>query len=453
MTSASAPNPTALFAAALATWGHSVPVVSCQWSGRCRRPSCRCRGRRRCGGPSPLESAFLSKSIGVQNQGPHPLVEVREAFVPGLALLPAGVDLLQDHGELEVTEDHVPVHLGEVPPALLSVTLHELRAGHEAGRGGHRRHYLFELLGVCRLGPVGERDGQVEEWIAHRGHLPVEDGTHLGQVVGVEHQVVELVIVVNDGRLGALGDVSDEPVGERLYFPDLVGFGLLVAPDPAPDLPLEKAIRAAQVPEPCLLRVHGVQLRQGVRYGARDPMAELGGRHDSLRELIVHHDAFSPLHYVKGRPDDRLVLAEEVRPRREWVRLVQFHKHAGLATHVVGFGGNAPERRTPQHALPLPYLEQVREVGSPGGKLAHLEFAFGEIVYVLPEVALGGPEVETLPLAHAYRLQGISLRPAASQHLSLSTFSRLRLARPVPCGTALCAHGVLVYRLKPLLKC
>src|SRR3712207_9436829 len=95
--------------------------------------------------PLSIPARSLREAVGVQDQGAHPVVEVGEALVLGLAVLPAGVDLLQDHGELEVAEDHVPVHLGEIPTALLGVTLHELFPRHEAWRRGNRRHYLFEL--------------------------------------------------------------------------------------------------------------------------------------------------------------------------------------------------------------------------------------------------------------------------------------------------------------------
>src|SRR3712207_3054275 len=97
--------------------------------------------------PTSSELALFGEISCVQDQGPHPPVEVGEALVLCLALPPASVDLLQDHGQLEVAEDHVPVHLREVPPAPLRIAFHELAPRHETGRGGHGRHDLFEFLG------------------------------------------------------------------------------------------------------------------------------------------------------------------------------------------------------------------------------------------------------------------------------------------------------------------
>ena len=52
----------------------------------------------------------MGELVGVDYDVSDPLVEVGEAFVLGLALVPAGIDLLEDHCELKVAEDHVPVH-------------------------------------------------------------------------------------------------------------------------------------------------------------------------------------------------------------------------------------------------------------------------------------------------------------------------------------------------------
>jgi hypothetical protein len=213
---------------------------------------------------------------------------------------------------------------------------------------------------------------------------------------------------VDDGRLRALGNVLDEPIGERPDLPYLVGSGFLVAGDPTFELPLQETLRAAKVPKTGLVGVYCVQLRQGVGDGAGDPMAKLAGGLDPYREFVVYHNASAALHDVEGRPYDRLVLAEEVGFRGEGVRLVQLDKHAGLAAHVVSFGGDGSERRAPEHALPVPYLEQVGEVRGSGGKLADLQLALGQALDVIPEVPLDRLEVESFSLAHSYRLQGAS---------------------------------------------
>src|SRR3712207_4528426 len=49
--------------------------------------------------------------LSVPDQVPHALPETGEAFIFGLALFPAGVNLLQDGRQLEVPERQVEVHL------------------------------------------------------------------------------------------------------------------------------------------------------------------------------------------------------------------------------------------------------------------------------------------------------------------------------------------------------
>src|SRR5215210_3100069 len=167
--------------------------------------------------------------FGVQDQGSYPVAEGGEALVSCLAVLVASVDLLQYPGQLEVPEDDVPVHLGEVAPTLFGVAVDELFAGHEAWRYRHGRHDGRKLVGVARFDPVRERDGEVEVWVPDGRHLPVENRTHTRQVFRVEDEVIELVVVVDDGRRWALGDVTGQPVREGTGLFYLVGLRPFVA--------------------------------------------------------------------------------------------------------------------------------------------------------------------------------------------------------------------------------
>src|SRR5215213_498735 len=154
--------------------------------------------------------------FGVQDQGSYPVSEAGEALVCCLAVLVASVDLLQYPGQLEVPEDDVPVHLGEVAPTLTFVAVDKLFAGHEAWRYRHGRHDGRKLVGIAGFDPVRERDGEVEERVPDGRHLPVEDRTYIRQVFRVQDQVIELVVVVYDGRGWAPGDVAGQPVREGL---------------------------------------------------------------------------------------------------------------------------------------------------------------------------------------------------------------------------------------------
>src|SRR5215208_5670145 len=154
--------------------------------------------------------------FGVQDQSSYPLAEGCEALVCCLAVLVAGVDLLQYPGQLEVPEDDVPVHLGEVASTLTFVAVDKLFAGHEAWRYRHSRHDGRKLVGIAGFYPVRERDGEVEERVPDGRHLPVEDRTYISQVFRVQDQVIELVVVVYDGRGWAPGDVAGQPVREGL---------------------------------------------------------------------------------------------------------------------------------------------------------------------------------------------------------------------------------------------
>src|SRR5918994_1434559 len=159
-----------------------------------------------------LDGPCSGEVFGVQDQGSYPLAEGGEALVSCLAVLVASVDLLQYPGQLEVPEDDVPVHLGEVAPTLFGVAVDELFTGHEAWRYRNGRHDGRKLVGIAGFDPIGERDGEVEERIPDGRHLPVEDRPYCCQVFRIEDQVIELVVVVDDGRGWALGDVAGQPV-------------------------------------------------------------------------------------------------------------------------------------------------------------------------------------------------------------------------------------------------
>src|SRR5919202_730337 len=103
-----------------------------------------------------LRAARAGKCPGVDDNRSHAFPEGRKALIFGLALLPPSVDLLDNRGDLEVAEDHVPVHLRKVSPAAFCIAIHELFSRHKPGGVGHRRHNPLQALRVARLDPVGE---------------------------------------------------------------------------------------------------------------------------------------------------------------------------------------------------------------------------------------------------------------------------------------------------------
>ena len=57
---------------------------------------------------------------------------------------------------------------------------------------------LLARVGIAGLRPVAEEEAQVDQRIAERAHLPVEDGDQPIRLGGIEHQVVQLEIAVHD---------------------------------------------------------------------------------------------------------------------------------------------------------------------------------------------------------------------------------------------------------------
>ena len=102
----------------------------------------------------------------------HPI----EALADGVAGLEAVVDPLEDHGELVRRERAVPAEVGDADAGPLGVDLDELVEGRVA-RGGvdGARHRAGESARQARDVPVQGEDPEVDERVAERRHLPVED--------------------------------------------------------------------------------------------------------------------------------------------------------------------------------------------------------------------------------------------------------------------------------------
>src|SRR5918993_6037994 len=148
----------------------------------------------------------------------------------------------------------------------------------------------------------------------------------------------------------------------------------------------------------------------------------------AIGEGIVEHDPCSPFHHVERSPYDGLILAEEVRFRGERVDSVELGQDARLAAHVVGLRRDRSERWAAQNTLPVPYLQEVRQVGGARGELADFEFAFWHVSYVCPQITLGRFEVEVLAFTDLYGLAHVS-SPGLLPHPASPTRFSCSLAR------------------------
>ena len=83
-------------------------------------------------------------------------------------------------------------------PAARAVLGHHVVAAREPGLERRNLPEPADLGRVPVVDPVGEQDGQIEEWIAAGGHVPVHDGHRL-EGLGVNEHVVELQVAVQQG--------------------------------------------------------------------------------------------------------------------------------------------------------------------------------------------------------------------------------------------------------------
>src|SRR5690554_4464620 len=97
-----------------------------------------------------------------------------ESRIVGQTVTIAVVDLLGDDRETKHPEAQIEIKAIDLEPCLLTEAGDNLCPG---GRAGYVRRHRADIaveLRVCRFGPVAECTPEIQQWIAHCCHLPIE---------------------------------------------------------------------------------------------------------------------------------------------------------------------------------------------------------------------------------------------------------------------------------------
>ena len=228
-----------------------------------------------------------------------------------------GVAHLEDDAELPPGQHHVVVDVLGGAAADGLVMLEQLIAGRHARQvqvpgGGH----------VVRLRPPREqRPAQVEQRVADRGHLPVDDGRQRGRRRVAEHHVRELVVAVHDPRLPLPRPAAAQPLRrlvETRQVPELVAGQ---ERQPAVHLPVMEIVGAAEAGQAAGLPVHPGQQRGALDEAERQRRAVRSGcvvRGGPAR-AAGRRPAVDLLHQVE-RPAEDIGIRAAGRPARRAVR-------------------------------------------------------------------------------------------------------------------------------------
>ena len=255
----------------------------------------------------------------------------------------------------------MPGQMAEVASGAKGVAFDELITSEPIGGRGAK-----QAVGAADL-PIGERHAEVDERVADGAHFPIEDGLDAGGVEG-EEEIIELVVVVDDGGR-ALGRKRRLEVGnDFVEFGEGFGAGLLPAASPAVDLAGEEAGGLAKVEEAGRGEVDGVKFDEGVDEGfAEGPRGggDFGG--------VAVEASEAALHQVEGDADDGWVLTavEDAGGGREDGS--ESGQDAILAGHVMGFGRQRTERGPAEDAFAAGCAKEVGEVRVAAGELPDFE--------------------------------------------------------------------------------
>ena len=111
---------------------------------------------------------------------------------------------------------------------------------------------------ISRLYPVAERRADIEERIAERRHLPVENSEDVREIVRIEDEVVVLVVVMHERRRDRRRRVRRNPRDERIHRREIVGAGVRPALAPARDLSRHIALGLAEPSDRRIGRTDGM---------------------------------------------------------------------------------------------------------------------------------------------------------------------------------------------------
>src|SRR6266481_1222714 len=240
-----------------------------------------------------------------------------ETLILGLSPFPAHIDLLDDHRQFEVREDHIIVYRGEVALALLCIHFHKGLPAHESGQISNRWQYRLQFLRVAGRHPVAQRNSQVKERITNRCHLPIQHRNSLCEIVRIEKHIVQLEVVMDQGRRRTLWHMRHKPAGERLHLRYVVCLGTIVAFDPALHLAFEETLGMTKFIESSGMPIDSMNLYQRFDHHLGDLFAKLSSCCHSWRKGGIQNHPFAPFHHVERRTQDSRIIAENI---GEWCK-------------------------------------------------------------------------------------------------------------------------------------
>ena len=229
---------------------------------------------------------------------------------------------------------------------------------------------------VDRVGwlfPVAHERAEVDERVADRGHVPVEDRRHTVGFAGCEHGVVELEVVVEDRHS------SRRRPGRHEELVDLVepGIGPVVDPVPAMvpsgELPFDETVRTSEPIEPDRFRLDRVEVGERVDQCHRDPVSGIGSVREPRGDLIAHDQSPATFDDEERSTDDRQVVAERQRAGCPVEHRPEPAQDPVLPCHVVSTGRDLSERWAAHDQLGRAHRHAVREVGVSTRELLHVQ--------------------------------------------------------------------------------
>ena len=175
--------------------------------------------------------------------------------------------------------------------------------------------------------------GQISQWMAKGGKLPVQQRHHPGFRRVKEH-IFHTIITMDDAGGIACGYIAGQIFHQFFHGGDFIGFGGHILLGPASDLTSEVIARFAVIFQPQGLVFHRVQSGQNPDHIQVDRPSFLHG-HVGQGEIRQNPTA-DVFHHEKGDTDDRFIFAQQMHAGYRNVGFFQCLHDAKLTFDHVG---------------------------------------------------------------------------------------------------------------------
>ena len=199
--------------------------------------------------------------------------------------------------------------------------------------------------------------------------VPVKESNNPSDVCWIDHQIVKLIVIVQQGWRGRSWHMASQPLSKFIHKRKFFDLGRLPALAPVANLPFDKSLGSAQGVESDRPVICRVEVNQGVHNSFAEAGVHVRPTKLLRRQVFMDNQAASTLHDKKRRPQDARVVTKKIRPRGWWKNRPQGRQRPKFPSHIIGPYGQRTAGRPAEDVFVGTKTHQISQIGMPAGKL------------------------------------------------------------------------------------